>query len=59
MGMEYLPRYSHADSDDDDDNSDSDAGTVEKRMEEYKQYAKKHRVCCDRLFVAVWVVQVL
>lgn len=45
MGMEHLPRSSHIDSDDDDDdNSDSDDGNAEKRMEEYRQYIKKHKV---------------
>lgn len=44
MGVEHSSRRNRVDSDDDDDNSDSDDDKAEKRMEEYKQYIKKHKV---------------
>ncbi|EJW81192.1 programmed cell death protein 2 domain-containing protein [Wuchereria bancrofti] len=45
MGTEHLPGSNHTDSD--DDNSDSDDSNAEKRMEEYRQYMKKHKSPCD------------
>uniref|UniRef100_A0A8R1Y895 MYND-type domain-containing protein n=1 Tax=Onchocerca volvulus TaxID=6282 RepID=A0A8R1Y895_ONCVO len=45
MGTENLSRNNHVDSDnDDDDDSDSDDDSAEKRMEEYRQYMRKHKV---------------
>lgn len=50
MSMEHLPNFNRVDSDD-DDNSDDD--NAEKRMEEYRQYEKKHKVRRNLLKLAI------